>query len=127
MNSPESYIPILIQIGVAVGFVVLTLSASHLLGPNRKTKQREENFECGIESQGNARFPVSVKYFLSAILFVLLDVEVIFFYPYAVNFREFAADPTIAWKTFMAVLMFVGFFVIGFIYVIKKGALKWED
>ena len=69
MNSPESYIPILIQIGVAVGFVVLTLSLSHLLGPNRKTKQREENFECGIESQGNARFPVSVKYFLSAILF----------------------------------------------------------
>ena len=59
MNSPESYIPILIQIGVAVGFVVLTLSLSHLLGPNRKTKQREENFECGIESQGNARFPVS--------------------------------------------------------------------
>ncbi len=120
MNSPESYIPILIQIGVAVGFVVLTLSVSHLLGPNRKTKQREENFECGIESQGNARFPVSVKYFLSAILFVLFDVEVIFFYPYAVNFQE------MGWAGFVSVLTFIGFFLIGFIYVWKKGALEWE-
>lgn len=120
MNSPESYIPILIQIGVAVGFVVLTLSLSHLLGPNRKTKQREENFECGIESLGNARFPVSVKYFLSAILFVLFDVEVIFFYPYAVNFQE------MGWAGFISVLTFIGFFLIGFIYVWKKGALEWE-
>lgn len=88
MNTPNDYLPILIQIGVAVGFVVLTLGVSHLLGPNRKTAKREDNFECGIENQGNARFPVSVKYFLSAILFVLFDVEVIFFYPYAVNFKE---------------------------------------
>lgn len=79
MNTPNDYLPILIQIGVAVGFVVLTLGVSHLLGPNRKTAKREDNFECGIENQGNARFPVSVKYFLSAILFVLFDVEVIFF------------------------------------------------
>ena len=98
MNTPNDYLPILIQIGVAVGFVVLTLSVSHLLGPNRKTAKREDNFECGIENQGNARFPVSVKYFLSAILFVLFDVEVIFFYPYAVNFKE------MGWSGFGAVV-----------------------
>ena len=121
MNTPNDYLPILIQIGVAVGFVVLTLGISHLLGPNRKTAKREDNFECGIENQGNARFPVSVKYFLSAILFVLFDVEVIFFYPYAVNFRE------LGWAGYSAVLMFVGFFLVGFIYIIKKGALTWED
>ena len=62
MNTPNDYLPILIQIGVAVGFVALTLGVSHLLGPNRKTAKREDNFECGIENQGNARFPVSVKY-----------------------------------------------------------------
>lgn len=120
MNSPESYIPILLQIGVAIGFVVLTLALSHLLGPKRKSKNRQENFECGIEIQGDARFPVSVKYFLSAILFVLFDVEVIFFYPYAVNFRD------MGWEGFAAVLVFVAFFLTGFIYVWKKGALEWE-
>ena len=64
---------------------------------------------------------MAIKYFLVAILFVLFDVEVIFFYPYAVNFRE------LGWQGFMAVLMFVGLFLAGFIYIFKKGALKWED
>ena len=100
--------------------MVLTLALSHLLGPKRKSKNRQENFECGIEIQGDARFPVSVKYFLSAILFVLFDVEVIFFYPYAVNFRD------MGWEGFVAVLVFVAFFLTGFIYVWKKGALEWE-
>jgi NADH-quinone oxidoreductase subunit A len=61
-----------------------------------------------------------VKYFLSAILFVLFDVEVIFFYPYAVNFKE------MGWEGFGAVVAFVGFFLLGFIYVWKRGALEWE-
>jgi NADH-quinone oxidoreductase subunit A len=62
-----------------------------------------------------------VKYFLVAILFVLFDVEVIFFYPYAVNFRD------LGWNGFVAVAMFVAFFVIGFTYIFKKGALNWEE
>ncbi len=120
MNTPESYIPILLQMGVAVGFVALTLALSHLLGPRKKTAKKEDSFECGIEIQGDARFPVSVKYFLSAILFVLFDVEVVFFYPYAVNFKE------MGWAGFSAVLAFVAFFLVGFIYVWKRGALEWE-
>ena len=67
------------------------------------------------------RQPMAIKYFLVAILFVLFDVEVIFFYPYAVNFKE------LGWSGFGAVMMFVGFFLCGFIYIIKKGALNWED
>ncbi len=120
INSPESYLPILIQLAFSIGFVVLALFLSQLLGPKKKTKQKLEVFECGIESQGDARFPVSVKYFLSAILFVLFDVEVVFFYPYAVNFKA------MGWEGFLAVLSFVGFFMAGFIYVWKKGALEWE-
>lgn len=120
METPESYFPIVMQAGIAIGFVALVLVVTHLLGPTRHTIKKDENFECGIESEGNARFPVSVKYFLTAILFVLFDVEVIFFYPYAVNFKEMGLEG------FLAVVMFVAFFLIGFIYVLKKGALEWE-
>lgn len=115
------YLPIAIQLVVAIGFVVIMMAVTHLLGPKRATAEKLENFESGIGAVGNARQPLAVKYFLVAILFVLFDVEVIFFYPYAVNFRE------LGWEGFMAVLAFVGFFVTGFFYVIKKGALVWED
>lgn len=120
MNAPADYLPILIQAAVALGFVVFVLVATHLLGPIKKTKNKVENFECGIESQGNARIPFSVKYFMVAILFVLFDVEIIFFYPYAVNFKEMGI------QGFLAVLMFVGFFMVGYFYVLKKGALEWD-
>jgi NADH-quinone oxidoreductase subunit A len=94
---------------------------SNYLGPKRKTSDKLQNFESGVEIKGNARQPMAIKYFLVAILFVLFDVEVIFFYPYAVNFKE------LGWDGFIAVAMFVGLFVTGFIYIIKKGALDWED
>ena len=94
---------------------------THLLGPKRKTSDKLQTFASGIETHGDARQPMAIKYFLTAILFVLFDVEVIFFYPYAVNFKA------LGWDGFKAVLMFVGFFLCGFIYIIKKGALNWED
>ncbi len=120
-NNSSAYAPILIQLSLAVALVVVMMGATHLLGPKRKTTDKLENFECGIEQEGNARQPLSVKYFLVAIIFVLFDVEVIFFYPYAMNFRA------LGWNGFMAVVMFVAFFILGFIYIIKKGALQWED
>ncbi len=120
-NTPFNYFPVALQLVVAVGFVIFMVSLTHLLGPKRRTHDKLANFESGIPSVGNARQPMSVKYFLVAILFVLFDVEVIFFYPYAVNFRQLGRDG------FVEVLLFVGFFLCGFIYIIKKGALKWED
>ena len=119
-NSAD-YVPIGIQIIFAAGFVATVMIATHLLGPKRKTAEKLENFASGIESHGNARQPLAIKYFLVAILFVLFDVEVIFFYPYAVNFKS------LGWYGFIEVLLFVCFFLTGFIYIIKKGALKWED
>ncbi|RYZ53418.1 MAG: NADH-quinone oxidoreductase subunit A [Sphingobacteriales bacterium] len=120
-NTPYNYLPVVLQLVVAIGFVAVMLGATHLLGPSRKTSDKLINFESGIPSVGNARQPMAIKYFLVAILFVLFDVEVIFFYPYAVNFRELGTDG------FLAVLMFVAFFLCGFIYILKKGALEWED
>jgi NADH-quinone oxidoreductase subunit A len=115
------YLPIGLQLLFAILFVGGMMGITHLLGPSRKTTDKLTNFESGIESIGNARQPMAVKYFLVAILFVLFDVEVIFFYPYAVNFKA------LGWDGFFAVMMFVGFFLCGFIYIIKKGALRWED
>ena len=105
---------------VAAGFVIFTMIVTHLLGPKRKSKVKLETFECGIESQGNARLPFSIKYFLVAILFVLFDVEVIFMYPWAVNFKHLGITG------FLEMFAFISFFLIGFFYIIKKGALKWD-
>ena len=120
-HSSKDYLPIGIQLIFAGAFVALVLGATHLLGPKRNTDEKLQNFESGIEAVGNARQPMAIKYFLVAILFVLFDVEVIFFYPYAVNFKE------LGWNGFAEVLLFVTFFLIGFVYIIKKGALQWED
>lgn len=121
MNSSLiDYFPIFLMMIVAVGFVLTTMFVTHILGPKRKSKIKLEAFECGIESQGNARIPFSIKYFLVAILFVLFDVEVIFMYPWAVNFKSLGMFGFIEMITFMAVLL------IGFFYIIKRGALKWE-
>lgn len=114
------YLPILLQIGIIGGFVAFVLVITHYLGPRLKSQTKDANWECGIESQGNARFPVSIRYFMTAILFVLFDVEVIFFYPYAVNFKALELEGLIA------VILFVAMFLTGFFYVLKKGALEWE-
>ena len=119
-STGHDYLPLLLQFTVAGGFVVFTLFVTHILMPRIKTKNKEDNFECGIESDGNARFPVSIRYFMTAILFVLFDVEVIFFYPYAVNFYSLELEGL------LAVILFVMFFLTGFLYVYKKGALEWE-
>src|SRR6187402_3521879 len=121
VNSADNYLPIVLQVIFTIGLIVTIIIGSNFLGPKRKTSDKLVNFESGIEIKGNARQPMAIKYFLVAILFVLFDVEVIFFYPYAVNFRE------LGFEGFMAVLLFVGLFLTGFIYIFKKGAMKWEE
>lgn len=118
-STAVNYIPIIFQILVALGFVVVTMFVTHSIGPKRKTSDKLTPFEAGIESKGNARQPFSIKYFVVAILFVLFDIEVIFMYPWAVNFREFGVDGLIQMFIFMGTLL------LGFIYILKKGALEW--
>ena len=115
------YLPIGLMFIVALGFVGTTILGTHLLGPHRKTKIKLDAFECGIEQKGNARLPFNIKYFLVAILFVLFDVEVIFMYPWAVNFKDLGITG------FVEMILFIGFLLVGFFYLLKKGALKWED
>jgi len=120
-NSPIDYLPIIITVLVSGGFVAVVMCGTHLLGPKRKSKVKLEVFECGIEAQGNARVPFSIKYFLAAILFVLFDVEIIFMYPWAVDFKE------LKWTGFVEMMSYMAVLLIGFFYVLKKGALKWDS
>ena len=115
-----NYIPIVMMFIVALGFVGLVMGVTHWMGPKRDSKIKLESFECGIDVQGNARTPISVKYFLVAILFVLFDVEVIFMYPWAVNFKALGL------LGLAEMFSFIFVFLVGFFYIVKKGALKWE-
>jgi NADH-quinone oxidoreductase subunit A len=116
----QDYIPVLIQSLLVLGFVITVMVLTHFSGPKRFSREKLDNFECGIEGMGNARSPFSVKYFLIAILFVLFDVEVIFMYPYAVNFKALGKEG------FLEMFLFVVLVLAGFIYILLKGALKWE-
>lgn len=120
---PSDYLPIIIQFAAALGFVLTTIVVTHLIGPKRNSAIKDASWECGIESEGDARTPISIKYFLIAILFVLFDVEIIFMYPWAVNFKEFAKEGIVV---FLEMLLFMGLLLAGFFYIIKKGVLKWE-
>ena len=120
-SNLAEYLPIALMFVFALGFVITTMVATHVLGPKRKSKTKLDTFECGIESKGNARVPFNIKYFLVAILFVLFDVEVIFMYPWAVNFRDLGTTG------FLEMLVFIALLLVGFFYILKKGALKWEE
>lgn len=120
MSNSADYVGIFIQFLVAVGFVATTIIVIRFAGPSRKTSDKLETFESGIESIGNARIPFSIKYFLTAILFVMFDVEVIFMYPWAANFEA------LGMIGFVEMVLFIGTLLLGFVYIIKKGALKWD-
>ena len=118
---PSDFLPIVVQFVLAAAFIVVTMIVTHKIGPIRKSSKKDDPFECGIEVVGNARTPISVKYFLVAILFVLFDVEVIFMYPWAVNFKK------LGMLGFVEMVLFMSLLLAGFYYVIRKGVLKWEE
>lgn len=121
MNSSiYDFIPILMQIAFSAIFVFATVFISKMLGPGRRSARKNANFECGLDPIGDARSPFPVKYFLVAILFVLFDIEIVFMYPWAVNFKE------LSWEGFGKMGIFIGIIVVGFLYEAKRKALDWE-
>lgn len=114
------YLPILMQVAFASVFVVGTILISQFLGPKHSSPNKSLNFECGLESIGNARSPFSIRYFLVAILFVLFDIEVIFMYPWAINYKE------IEWMGLLKMVGFLTILLIGYIYIVKRDAFEWD-
>ena len=116
----NEYIAVVLQVAFALGFVGATMIATHIIGSRSRRSNsalKMENFECGIEAKGNARFPFSVKYFLMAIFFVLFDVEIIFFYPWAVNFKSLGLPGFYAMIVFLFYKKILGFPRIAFVNI----------
>jgi len=120
----ENYFPILIflAVGIAVGVGPLVTSKvlTILLGDDNPDPQKLSPYECGFEAFEDARMKFDVRYYLVAILFILFDLEIAFFFPWAIVLQE------IGWFGFMSMMVFLGILVAGFIYEWKKGALDWE-
>ncbi len=115
----QSYIPILMLLGVVLLLAVGMLVISYLLGQHRPTREKLTAYECGITPTGDARHRFSVKFYLVAMLFILFDVEVIFLYPWAVIFKELGIFG------FVEMLLFLVIVLAGFAYLWTKGALDW--
>ncbi len=116
----QSYIPIVIMIsvGVALGLILYTLH--RILGPHRPNPEKLSTYESGMAPVRSARERFSVKYYMVAVLFILFDIEVIFLYPWAVNFRALGLFGYIEMVVFIVILF------VGYIYILKKGALQWD-
>ena len=122
----RDYLPVLLQIIVAVGFAASALIISVLLGKTgRRNPTKDSAYECGMRPEGPSHSRFSVKFYVVAMLFILFDIEVVFMYPWAVVFREHIAlyGPGIFWS----MLSFVSILTVGYIYAIKKGALEWKS
>lgn len=116
----ESYLPILMLFFLTLGLGVIMLGLGIVLGPQRPSRVKELPFEFGSPNIGTARERFSVKYYVTAILFLVFDIESVFVYPWAVLFRK------LGWFGFIEMLVFVGFILVGLVYVLRKGALEWE-
>jgi len=116
----ENYLPILLFILVGLAFGVVPIVAGWLLAPSRPDSEKLSPYECGFEAFEDARMKFDVRYYLVAILFILFDLEIAFLFPWAIVLEE------IGLAGFVAMVVFLGILVIGFIYEWMKGALEWE-
>jgi NADH-quinone oxidoreductase subunit A len=114
------YFPILLFILVAIAIGVVPLALGKLLGPNRPDPEKLSPYECGFEAFEDARMKFDVRYYLVAILFILFDLEIAFLFPWAVALNDIGA------AGFIAMMVFLGILVVGFVYEWMKGALEWE-
>jgi NADH-quinone oxidoreductase subunit A len=120
----QEYLPVLLQIIVAVGFAALALIVSVLLGKTgRRTPAKDMAYECGMVPQGEAQPRFSVKFYLVAMLFILFDLEIVFMYPWAVVYKEAIAQSGLIWWSMFS---FITILMVGYVYALKKGALEFK-
>jgi len=116
---PQSFLPILILLGLAAGMAGMILALNALLGPKLRTARKLETYESGIPVIDASHKRVSIKFFVIAMVFILFDVEIAFVYPWALVFRS------VGWPLFVEMLLFLAVLAVGYAYIWKKGAFDW--
>jgi NADH-quinone oxidoreductase subunit A len=120
LETHAGLFPVLVLFVIAVAFAGGAIILSSLLGPKRPSRVKNEAYECGIDPVGDARLRFSVKFYIIAMLFILFDIEAIFLYPWAVMFNQLRLFGL------MEMFAFLGFLVLGYIYLWRRGALEWD-
>jgi len=116
----ETLFPIVLLVAFATILAVVMSGFSVLLGRRTRLGRKDQSYECGIDPVGTTKEPVSVKFFMVAILFILFDIEVIFLYPWAVISRDLGLFG------FVEMIVFVIILLVGYFYILGRGALKWD-
>ncbi len=117
---PSDYFPLLVMVVVSIVFAAIALAVSAMAGPHRPTPIKSQTYESGMPTIGTARQRVWIRYYLVAVLFILFDIEIIFFYPWAVVFRQ------LMWFGLIEMVLFIAILLVGYIYVWKKGGFNWQ-
>ncbi len=121
----ETYLPVLVQVLIALTIAVVVIAASHIFGQraHKRNKLTDTPYECGVPAKGTTHTRFSVKFYVTAMLFILFDIEIVFLVPWAVIYREFISQNI---PILLPVLFFVLVLIVGLFYEMKKGALEWE-
>ncbi len=117
---PSEYLPIAILMVLAIALAAIIIVISYTLGPRRPTARKSIPYESGIRPLTSARQRFPVKFYLVAMLFIIFDIEAVFFYPWAVSFRQLGVYGLVE------MLIFIGTLLVGYFYILKKGALDWD-
>jgi NADH-quinone oxidoreductase subunit A len=120
----EQYIPLFIVIGVALAFGTALVMSSTLIGPQRPNHEKTSTYESGMKPVGTTNQRLSIKYYLVAMFFIIFDLEVIFVYPWAVEFKKLFGEFGIS--VFLSMLIFLIVLELGYLYAYKKGGFKWD-
>jgi NADH-quinone oxidoreductase subunit A len=121
----RDYLPVLLQVIIAMVFAASALLVSVLVGKTgKRTRAKDMAYECGMVPQGEIQPRFSVKFYLVAMLFILFDLEIVFMYPWAVVYKEMIAEGT---TVFWSMLSFITILMVGYVYALKKGALDWKQ
>jgi NADH-quinone oxidoreductase subunit A len=120
----EQYIPVFLVLAIAIIFGVVLVWSSTLIGPQRPNKQKTSTYESGMQPVGTTRQRISIKYYLVAMFFIIFDLEVIFIYPWAVEFKKLFGQLGIS--VFISMFIFLVILELGYLYAYKKGGFKWD-
>jgi NADH-quinone oxidoreductase subunit A len=116
----EVYLPVLLMVVIALAVPTLLFTVASIFGPRKPTPEKMIPYESGSESEGASHVRLSVKFYLTAILFVVFDIEAVFLYPWAAQFRG------LGWLGFVEMVLFIAVVVVTLVYAWRKGALEWE-